>query len=160
MKGRKPLPRHLKLVKGNPGRRPVPPEKIAPKVSLPNAPDHLSDEAKAEWHRVIGGLFALKLMTDLDVAALSAYCAAYATWKMATTSLGTFAKIDPINRGLVIRTSNGNMIQNPLVGIANKAATDMVKFAAEFGMTPSARARIEQGGFPDATQDPSEEYFG
>jgi len=29
-----------------------------------------------------------------------------------------------------------------LIGIANKAAGDMVRFATEFGMTPSARARL------------------
>jgi phage terminase small subunit len=39
-------------------------------------------------------------------------------------------------------TTNGNAIQNPLIGTANKAASDMVRYAAEFGMTPSARARI------------------
>ena len=36
----------------------------------------------------------------------------------------------------------GHMIQNPLVGVANKAMNDMVRFAAEFGMTPAARSRV------------------
>jgi len=40
------------------------------------------------------------------------------------------------------KTSNGNAIQNPLVGIANKAMADMVHFAIEFGMTPAARSRV------------------
>jgi P27 family predicted phage terminase small subunit len=48
--------------------------------------------------------------------------------------------------GLVVKTKSGNIIQNPLVGVANKAMADVVRYAAEFGMTPSARSRIEVGG--------------
>jgi P27 family predicted phage terminase small subunit len=53
--------------------------------------------------------------------------------------------------GLMIKTSNGNAIQNPLVGTANKAASDVVRYAAEFGMTPSARVRLAIGGGGAAT---------
>jgi phage terminase small subunit len=41
------------------------------------------------------------------------------------------AKRDLLTDGLLIETSNGNAIQNPIVGIANKAMSDMVRFAAE-----------------------------
>jgi phage terminase small subunit len=50
------------------------------------------------------------------------------------------ASLDPVTSSLLIKTSNSNAIQNPFVGIANTAAAAMVRFAAEFGMTPSARA--------------------
>ena len=53
------------------------------------------------------------------------------------------AERDQLTSGLMIKTTNGNPIQNPLVGIANKAAAAMVRYAAEFGMTPSARSRVE-----------------
>ncbi|MFA7218771.1 MAG: P27 family phage terminase small subunit, partial [Dehalococcoidales bacterium] len=36
----------------------------------------------------------------------------------------------------------GNYIQQPLIGIANTAARDMVKYASEFGLTPAARASL------------------
>ena len=42
----------------------------------------------------------------------------------------------------MIETSNADAIQNPLVGTANKAASNVVRHAVEFGMTPSARARL------------------
>jgi phage terminase small subunit len=48
----------------------------------------------------------------------------------------------------MIRTLAGNVIQNPLVGTANRAMADMVKYAVEFGLTPSARARIAAGPRP------------
>ena len=50
---------------------------------------------------------------------------------------------DQLTGSLMIKTSNGNAIQNPLVGAANKAAADMMRYVAEFGMMPSARTRIE-----------------
>ncbi len=55
-------------------------------------------------------------------------------------------KRDLLTGGLMIKTSNGNAIQNPLVGTANKAVSDMVRYAAEFGMTPSARVRLAVDG--------------
>jgi P27 family predicted phage terminase small subunit len=39
-------------------------------------------------------------------------------------------------------TKSGNIIQHTLLGVANKAAADMVRYASEFGLTPSARARL------------------
>lgn len=60
---------------------------------------------------------------------------------------------------LVVWTGNGNLIQNPLVGVSRRAAADMLRFAAEFGMTPSARSRIDtEKAALDAT-DPAAAYF-
>ena len=44
-------------------------------------------------------------------------------------------------------------IQNPLVGIANRAMELMHKFLGEFGLTPSSRTRLQA---PPAHTDPSE----
>ncbi|HEY2526373.1 MAG TPA: P27 family phage terminase small subunit [Xanthobacteraceae bacterium] len=51
------------------------------------------------------------------------------------------AEKDPITSGLVVK-KNGNATPNPLVAIAEKAARAMVRYAAEFGLTPAARSRI------------------
>jgi P27 family predicted phage terminase small subunit len=59
--------------------------------------------------------------------------------------------------GLLTKTAKGNIIQNPLVGIANKAAADVVRFASELGMSPSARARVSVT-LP-AGADPAQKYF-
>jgi phage terminase small subunit len=37
-------------------------------------------------------------------------------------------------------------MRNPLVAIAANAASDMVRYASEFGLTPLARGRIAAGG--------------
>ena len=41
-----------------------------------------------------------------------------------------------------MKTSKGNFIQNPLIGIANRALDLMHKYLTEFGLTPSSRTRI------------------
>lgn len=106
-------------------------------------PDHLADEAKVEWGRVGHELFQLGVLTNIDRGALAAYCQAYARWVKAERAIVKMAEHDELTGGLMIKTSNGNAVQNPLVGVANKAMADMMRYAAEFGMTPSARSRIE-----------------
>lgn len=159
MRGRKPLPSHLKVIQGNRGKRPIKAEAIQVEPSLPMPPPHLCDEAKVEWGRVAPMLFNLRILSDADVAALTAYCQAWATFKQATEALNLMAQSDKVTKGLLIKTTNGNAIQNPLLGIANKAAADLVRYAAEFGMTPSARARIHAGKEADQNEDPEKKYF-
>lgn len=161
MRGRKPLPSHLKLVRGT-ARGELKKTKgddIKFEITLPMPPPHLNDDAKVEWGRVSSMLYALRLLSDADIAALAAYCSAYATWKQAHEALNEMAKNDKLTKGLLIKTTNGNAIQNPLLGIANAAAAAMVKYAAEFGMTPSARARIHSGDPKEPAQNPQEKYF-
>lgn len=142
MRGRKPKPTHLKLIEGNPGKRKVNPVEPVPLPELHAPPPFLPQEGQDEWKRVATELYNLGLLTIVDRTALAAYCHSYAIWKQATDAINQMAARDQLTRGLMIKTTNGNAIQNPLIGTANKAASDMVRYAAEFGMTPSARARI------------------
>jgi P27 family predicted phage terminase small subunit len=160
MRGRKPRPTHVKLVTGNPGKRPLNRAEPRPAGGLPQPPAELTDDAKTEWRRVARALHQAGLLATLDRAALAAYCQAYARWRAAEKALADMAARDPLTSGLLIKTSNGNAIQNPLVGIANKAAAAMVRYAAEFGMTPSARSRIAAAPSDGAgAGDPARNYF-
>jgi P27 family predicted phage terminase small subunit len=55
------------------------------------------------------------------------------------------AERDGATRGLLVKRLDGNAARNPLVKIAADAASDMVRYAAEFGFSPAARARIAAG---------------
>lgn len=59
--------------------------------------------------------------------------------------------------GLLTKTAQGNVIQNPLIGIANKAKRDMMAYAEQFGMIPSARSRVSAP--PPPVGDPAQKYF-
>lgn len=145
-RGRKPKPTALKAITGTARvsrLNPVEPE-LPP--SRPGPPDFLSDEAKAEWDRIIEGLYRAGIMTFIDVASLAAYAQAYGRWVQAEKALKKFADRDPATYGIMMKTTSGNAIQNPLVGSANKAMADMVRYAAEFGMTPASRTRVSGDG--------------
>ncbi len=142
VRGRKPSPSAIKLIRKNPGRRPINKAEPKPKPALPTPPSALKGEALREWRRVTRDLAPLKMLSKLDRAALSAYCSAYARWKSATDALELAAK-KSAHAGLLVETSNGNLIQHPLVGIQRRAADDMVKFGAEFGLSPSSRSRLK-----------------
>jgi P27 family predicted phage terminase small subunit len=111
----------------------------------------LVGDALDEWNRVSVELYRLGCLTGLDRAALAAYCQAYGRWVAAERALEEIARQNPL-ASLMIKTSNGNAIQNPLVGIANRAAADMVRYATEFGMSPAARSKIEAGPIPAASK--------
>ena len=61
-------------------------------------------------------------MTNLDRAALVGYCAAWGRMVRAERLLRKLG--DGGADGLLTKTAKGNVIQNPLVGIANKAARE------------------------------------
>jgi P27 family predicted phage terminase small subunit len=145
MRGRKPLPTHLKLIRGNPGRRPIPDEPSPSKPpECPEPPSTLDAYAAEEWRLVAGELWAMGIYTRCDKGALEAYCYAYGVWRTAAETLRKVADNDPVFHGLIYKRE-GVVVQNPLVPIARRAAGDMVRYASEFGFTPAARARIAAG---------------
>lgn len=150
-------PTNLKLITGNPGRRPLNKSEPKPGLKIPPPPEWLSKDARVEWEYIAGQLYAVGCLTGIDRGALAAYCQAYGRWEQAERALAEAAKNDPVNFGLTIETSNGNLIQNPLVGLANKAMQDFVRYAIEFGMTPVARSRI-QAQAPEEI-DAAAQYF-
>lgn len=134
MAGRKPKPTSIKLLNGNPGKRPL--NKNEPQFSgTPTCPEHLDSIAKIEWERISNELISVGLLTAVDRAALAAYCVAWSRWVSAEENVQKF--------GAVIKSpKSGFPIQNPYVGIANTALGLMHRFMIEFGLTPSSRSRI------------------
>jgi P27 family predicted phage terminase small subunit len=115
----------------------------AAKASRPEPPMALDEVAMREWRRLAGVLRERNALYEIDHCTLAAYCQMYSRWVAAEKALARMAELDPVAGGLMIKTSSGNAIQNPLVGIANKAAAAMVKYAGEFGMTPNSRGQIQ-----------------
>ncbi len=151
-RGPKTKPTKLKLLTGTARPHRLNPHEPEPEVAQPDAPEHLTDAAREEWDRVVVELMTLGILTHLDRGALAAYCQAYGRWSAAENALARMAGRDAVTDGLIVKTKSGNLIQNPLVGAANKAMADMVRYAAEFGMTPSARTRVS--GMSDAGPNP------
>jgi P27 family predicted phage terminase small subunit len=134
MRGRKPKPTHLKAITGNPGKRRLNEDEPTPEPAVPDCPPELSPAAQREWDRLVGELAKLNLLTQLDRAALAAYCGAYALWAEATEAIQKF--------GVMVKSPTGFPIQSPYVSIANRQAEIMLRISSEFGFTPASRGRI------------------
>ena len=154
-----PVPFPLKVLRGNPGKRPMKPEP-QPEIAadVPDPPPFITGYAADEWWRTAPELHRLGLLTRVDVPALAAYCHAFGQWRMAAESLAKMQANDPIMNGMIIKTKYGDAAMNPLVSIARKHAGDVIRYASEFGLTPVARTRLHQVGL-DLYRHPSSMVF-
>jgi P27 family predicted phage terminase small subunit len=150
MSGPPPTPTYLKLLRGNPGRRPINKDEPKPEIPAkpPEPPTWLSAYAVEEWKRVAPEAYALKLLTGLDLAPFAAYCMSYGHWRTAEEALARMASNDPVWHGLIAKSKAGTAMENPLVYISRRSAQEMLRCAGEFGFSPAARSRINGGGLP------------
>ena len=115
-------------------------------------PAFLSDVAKKEFRRLAKGLLEAKLITNVDVNALAAYCQAFSRWKDAEEKLS--------RHGTLIKGKNGEPVINPYVYIVDKCFAQMKAMALEFGFSPGARAKIAVPGKRPREKTAFEEDFG
>ena len=132
--GRKSKPTVLKLLAGNPGRRPLNQDEPKPKVRLPRVPEHLSEAARKEWRRLGGMLVGMGVMTEADGDALALLCTSWARWLEAEEQLRRY--------GIVIKSPSGYPIQSPYLSIARQSMAEVRSLLSEFGLTPASRSRV------------------
>jgi P27 family predicted phage terminase small subunit len=127
MRGRRPKPTRLKVLTGNPGKRPLNLTEPAPEAVVPDCPPELGELARREWNRLVGELSTLRMITNLDRAALAA-------WAEATEAVRKY--------GTMIKSPSGYPVQSPYVAVVNRQAEIMMRIASEFDFTPASRSRI------------------
>ena len=150
IRGRKTKPTALKVLEGNPGKRPLNDREPVPPKGTLKCPAWLLPEAKKEWKRLAPALEAMGVLTMADLTAFEGYCQAYARWKEAEAFI--------TQHGSIFQTPSGYVQQVPQVSIAQQNLKIMQSFCSEFGLTPATRARIIAGaGSEDgASEDPME----
>jgi P27 family predicted phage terminase small subunit len=137
-------PTKLRLIEGNRGHRPIPPDEPQPICTdEPQPPPWLSPYALEEWIRVAPEIFAMGILARIDEIAFAGYCECVSRWRMAEEVVRAMAKADPVSQGLLARMPSGALIQNPAIGAANKARRDMIAAAGQFGLTAASRAQLE-----------------
>jgi P27 family predicted phage terminase small subunit len=142
MKGRKPEPRSLKILRGVRDDRINHQEPIPP-PGPPEPPEHLDAIARGEWQRMADVLGRMGLLSRAEGPALTLYCEAYSKWLRARAEI--------VKRGMVVErdiiNSNGHktgtrIFANPAMQIEMMSMRLMKDLLVEFGMTPSSRSRI------------------
>ena len=138
--GPPPKPTRLKAIAGNPGRRPLNRREPRPAVKAPICPTWLSSEARKVWRATIPLLKDMGVLARVDRDALTAYCQTFARWKAAEEFLDRHGPVFPL------KDEKGNircMMPFPQVAIARSLLQMLRGYQQEFGLTPSARSRLE-----------------
>jgi len=136
--GRTPKPTAVKILEGNPGKRPL--NDAEPRFRIPRrmppAPDHLDDEGKKIWRRLGPKLLRAGLLTDVDLYVLGMFCTAASRWIEAERMV---KRLGPI----LVSKDSGNFYQNPYLHVANRAWEQMRKLLPELGLSPAERSRLQ-----------------
>lgn len=134
MRGRKPKPTWLKVVAGNPGKRPINDAEPIPAEELVDAPGWMNAEQQEVWRQAIRQA-PPGLLRSLDESVLAIWVVAAVMHRDAAQRV---ARV-----GTMVRApGSGYPMQNPYLAVVNKQAQIMLKAAAEMGFTPSARSRV------------------
>jgi phage terminase small subunit len=105
MSGPPKKPTAWRRAEGNRGKRAWNHAEPQPPEGTPDCPEHLSDEARAEWHRLVDTLVKMGVITIVDRAVLAAYCQAYGRWVEAEEKL--------MEAPLLFKTPSGYVQQSP-----------------------------------------------
>lgn len=135
-----PKPTKLKILEGNPGKRPLNQCEPQPTPGVPSCPTWLDPEAKAEWKRVVPELERLGLLALIDRGAVAAYCQAWSEFHTATQTLQ--------KEGRTLTTDKGYTYPHPAVAQQRSAWQAVRQFSALFGLDPSSRSKIQVPGQP------------
>lgn len=106
---------------------------------LPEAPELLSTIGVEEWYKVTSQLFNLKMLHHIDLRLIESYCNEMALYIECESELRKNGRVD------IFKNTNGDIIRsqaNPYVKMKNDALNNALKLAAQFGLTPVARANI------------------
>lgn len=153
MRGRKPTPTALKIMRGNPGHRALNAHEAQAELRIPTPPKELDAIAKKEWRRMGKILLRMGLLTEIDRAAFAGYCVSWSQW---TQALEKVQQLGPI-----IKAPSGFPIQNPYLAVANHALKTMQGLLVEFGMTPASRSRVQaSNGAASADAAKHKRFFG
>ena len=183
MPGPNPAPASLKLVRGNPGKRAIHPERepalpassSASNSNLPFCPEPVSrnPSAKRYWDQHVGLLSAMKVLTAADQELLADFCLTsaeieylqgmvWAGWERQADSLGA--------SGLVVDTTTvegralARILRQEAQAQAQEDGQALTKLLAarklklhyerELGLTPAARTRVQVASEEGNQNDP------
>ena len=120
MKGRKPIPQHIKVLSGT--NRPCRDTPDAPEFDLvhefPEAPRHLDIDGASMWNSLGPQLVASKVLQTVDLYSLEQLCVAWQCFRKKTKA------------GMEATAAENQALKSLL---------------AEFGMTPASRRRVVAG---------------
>ena len=114
-------------------------------------PPGMTAEAQAVWRHVIREMGATGVLRAVHSDALRVYCDSVARYQRTARLLD--------ESGPMIVGRNGEMVKNPLHQITRDNATQMLMFARELGLTPSAAEGLHVPGQGAGSEDDAEAWM-
>jgi phage terminase small subunit len=170
-RGPAPKPSELRILEGNPSRRPLPAKEPQYPAGLPLKPKRMSPGARRIWEQLLDEMASAHILRSVDQRALWHLCEdealieeAYAgIWKM-VGALKKKAKQEgkSLPAGAVmamLSMTSGRMAMSAIRDLSVRALIQR----REFGLTPSSRSRVEaldgafRGGTTGGPVDPLEQ---
>lgn len=156
MKGRKPIPTALKVLKGTDQPCRVNKKDTSSPVvtKVPPPPRWFTKLGKKIYKDVTRQLAASKVLTPADLEMLVAYCQEYSTYLEIMEQFNTGDE----DRVVTVATKAGISKQvNPLFKIAQASLEKAKSIGVEYGLTPSSRARVNP--VKEQDEDPFQEFL-
>jgi P27 family predicted phage terminase small subunit len=156
-RGPKPTSAALKLLRGNPGKRPIVDDDAPQPDALADAiPDELTDDvARAEWTRAIVPAIAIGQVTSADRTLALAHCELFAIWRSQSA--------EAAGAGHVVKTGkHGYRVPSPVRVMASRTLAQLTKIDGELGFTPTSRSRVavkSPGGVRAAVDQERAKFF-
>lgn len=148
MSGPPKTPTHLRLVRGNPSKRPINKNEPQPPKGVPPVPKHFDKQGKYWFKRMAEELDAIGVISQLDARALELLVEAYTEYRHHCETLDregyTYAVYsdDDDDEG---KEREIRMIKpHPAAMMKADAWKRLRAMLAEFGMTPSSRSKVSK----------------
>jgi len=125
----------VKVLAGNPGKRPLNVAEPKPELSKGRAPRGLGQEGSKFWRKYAPALAALGILTEVDEPGLRMAAEHYEVAVRAATQLH--------DEDLTLEGRDGPR-KNPLVQIMRDNSSALKGWLIEFGMTPAARSKVKR----------------
>jgi P27 family predicted phage terminase small subunit len=138
-RGPPPKPTKLRLLEGNPSKRPINAHEPQP-VGAPVKPEFITGEAAREWDRTIRAM-PDGFFTAADAPVLAVYCV---SWVLFRNALAIVAQ-----EGMTTPGPMGPDIAHPMLSVVAKQSETILRAADRLGMSPAARTRLTVGDLPE-----------
>lgn len=136
--GRPRVPTHLKLLRNNPGKRKIEPEKEPqPEKGAPRCPPFITGEKRKIWKWTAKILDQMGIGSRADLLIMEGLCNQLMTLRKAENRLEK-------RRGNLLLKSpkSGWPMAHPLIAIRDNAWRNTQSILQELGFTPAARTRL------------------
>lgn len=141
VRGRKPTPTKLRILRGNPGKRPLPKDEPEPASleQIPPPPADLDEIAAKEWRTLATEMLAIGLLTKLDLGLFHEYCW---TW---SELLRHQRMLRESGRSVFVPKGSTYPQFSPYFTASLKLSARLQSLIGDLGLSASSRTRINAG---------------